>query len=255
MKKKLFIVIILSLSTATLFAQGMVGVNTIHPQHVLHVDGAKDNASATEADALKLQNDVVVTSEGRVGIGTVNPRYMLELYTPGNSPVFPNISLNTPDKTSGDRASTLRLLAGNGFGRIWSPESVAIMIDTDNNSENESFRITSNVSGLMGPPVDMPLFIVKENGNTGINTNNPTEKFHVKDGNVRIENINNNTSTSSADKVVVADATGVLKTKNANVFTNLPTYTSDAAADADTRLPSGGLYKLSTAGRQVFVKP
>ena len=38
------------------------------------------------------------------------------------------------------------------------------------------------------------------------------------------------------------------------VMNDLPSYVDDAAADADTNLPSGGLYKLNS-GRQVFQKP
>lgn len=37
-------------------------------------------------------------------------------------------------------------------------------------------------------------------------------------------------------------------------LTNLPVYANDAAADADTKLPSGALYRLSS-GRAVYQKP
>ncbi|MFN0255639.1 beta strand repeat-containing protein [Pedobacter ureilyticus] len=51
-------------------------------------------------------------------------------------------------------------------------------------------------------------------GNVGIAANVPTEKLDIGQGNVRIRDINSNTGAAS-DKVVVADATGVLKTVSA----------------------------------------
>ena len=41
---------------------------------------------------------------------------------------------------------------------------------------------------------------------------------------------------------------------NCAIVLNVPTYADDASADADTNLPSGGLYKL-TGNRTLFVKP
>lgn len=53
------------------FAQ--VGVNTVKPQGVFHVDGAKDNPATAEPDAAQQSNDFVVKNDGTVGIGTTAP--------------------------------------------------------------------------------------------------------------------------------------------------------------------------------------
>ncbi|MGM5630539.1 hypothetical protein O2K51_06505 [Apibacter raozihei] len=52
---------------------GQVGVNTLNPQAVLHIDGAKDNPTADVPTAVQQSNDFVVTSAGSVGIGTMTP--------------------------------------------------------------------------------------------------------------------------------------------------------------------------------------
>jgi hypothetical protein len=49
-------------------------------------------------------------------------------------------------------------------------------------------------------------------GHVGIGTTNPSEKLDIVAGNVRIRNINTKIGSSDTDRVVVADATGVLKT-------------------------------------------
>ncbi len=55
--------------------------------------------------------------------------------------------------------------------------------------------------------------------NTGIGTVTPTERLDVGVGNVRIRDINTIAGIGGTDKVVVADATGVLKTLNQGVYT------------------------------------
>ncbi|MFP3599494.1 hypothetical protein [Chryseobacterium sp. SIMBA_029] len=46
----------------------------------------------------------------------------------------------------------------------------------------------------------------------GTSATTPTEKLDVTSGNLRVRDINTNSSTNNADRVVVADANGVLKT-------------------------------------------
>ncbi|MDH6254418.1 hypothetical protein M2347_004145 [Chryseobacterium sp. H1D6B] len=61
-------------------------------------------------------------------------------------------------------------------------------------------------------------FAVTNTGNVGIGTTTPTEKLDVGTGNARIRNINTNIGVGGTDRVVVADATGVLKTINFNSY-------------------------------------
>ncbi|MCW3161048.1 hypothetical protein [Chryseobacterium oryctis] len=55
-------------------------------------------------------------------------------------------------------------------------------------------------------------FVVTNTANLGIGTTTPTEKLDIATGNARIRNINSNVGVGGSDRVVVADADGVLKT-------------------------------------------
>ncbi|RKT01656.1 hypothetical protein [Chryseobacterium defluvii] len=55
-------------------------------------------------------------------------------------------------------------------------------------------------------------FSVTNTGQVGIGTTAPTEKLDVSTGNVRVRDINSNIGVGGTDRVVVADANGVLKT-------------------------------------------
>lgn len=55
-------------------------------------------------------------------------------------------------------------------------------------------------------------FSVTSSSNVGIGTITPSERLDIASGNVRIRDINSNVGVGGADRVVVADATGVLKT-------------------------------------------
>jgi len=61
-------------------------------------------------------------------------------------------------------------------------------------------------------------FVVTSVGNVGIGTTNPTDKLDIASGNARIRNINSNIGVGGTDRVVVADANGVLKTINFNSY-------------------------------------
>ena len=54
--------------------------------------------------------------------------------------------------------------------------------------------------------------VYAQNQNVGINTTQPTETLDIN-GNIRVRNVNNQTTTSVTDKILVADANGVLKVK------------------------------------------
>ncbi|MEY8760465.1 hypothetical protein [Chryseobacterium tongliaoense] len=55
-------------------------------------------------------------------------------------------------------------------------------------------------------------FVVTNSGQVGIGTTSPTDKLDVSSGNARIRTINSNIGTGGVDRVVVADANGILKT-------------------------------------------
>ncbi|MDP9962059.1 hypothetical protein [Chryseobacterium lathyri] len=54
--------------------------------------------------------------------------------------------------------------------------------------------------------------VVTNSGQIGIGTISPTEKLDISSGNARIRAINSNIGTGGVDRIVVADANGVLKT-------------------------------------------
>ncbi|MET3536179.1 hypothetical protein [Chryseobacterium limigenitum] len=60
--------------------------------------------------------------------------------------------------------------------------------------------------------------VVTSTGSLGLATISPTEKLDVASGNVRIRDINTNIGVGGSDRVVVADATGILKTINFNAY-------------------------------------
>lgn len=60
--------------------------------------------------------------------------------------------------------------------------------------------------------------VITSAGNLGIATISPTEKLDIASGNARIRGINANIGIGGTDRVVVADATGVLKTINFNAY-------------------------------------
>lgn len=71
-------------STPLLFAQvGNVGVNTINPQQILHIDGASTvattNPSAGMITPLQASDDVVIDTYGNLGIGRIDPVTKLDI--------------------------------------------------------------------------------------------------------------------------------------------------------------------------------
>lgn len=74
---KLYIIILLQLFSLSLFAQ--VGIGTVRPQGILHVDARKDNPTESSPNLTQQKNDVIVTNDGNVGIGTTTPTAKLEV--------------------------------------------------------------------------------------------------------------------------------------------------------------------------------
>lgn len=59
-------------------SSAQVGVNTIYPLGVFHVDGAGDNTSATPTEVMQL-NDFLIDSQGRIGVGLTTPTHRLHM--------------------------------------------------------------------------------------------------------------------------------------------------------------------------------
>ncbi|SIQ45576.1 hypothetical protein SAMN05880573_105214 [Chryseobacterium sp. RU33C] len=91
--------IILPITLLFLFgkAHAQVGINTVNPQGVFNVDGAKDNPSAGVPSAVQQANDFVVTSSGSVGIGTIAPdsSAKIDISASNKGALLPRVALNS----------------------------------------------------------------------------------------------------------------------------------------------------------------
>lgn len=83
-------------------------------------------------------------------------------------------------------------------------------------------------------------------GATGIGIETPEEMLHVAEGNIRVDKINTNTGVVT-DKIVVADASGVLKTVNATMpkFFYMPSVIMPTAEDQVPGM-AGATYNAGT---------
>ncbi|MEI7488588.1 MAG: fibrinogen-like YCDxxxxGGGW domain-containing protein [Chryseobacterium sp.] len=91
------------------FAQ--VGVNTINPQGIFHVDGAKDNPTTGIPTSAQQINDVIVTSTGSIGSGTTSPTNKLHIKAATNPVRFEGL-------VSGSKASDSLLTVEPATGVI-----------------------------------------------------------------------------------------------------------------------------------------
>lgn len=113
MKKVLFTYILFCF-TWGLSAQ--VGVNTLNPQRLLHIDGASSaattNPAAGAVSAAQAVDDVVFNTFGNVGVGHLSPAAKLDIKSPITSK-----ALRIKDGTQGN----LRALTSNANGTgAWS---------------------------------------------------------------------------------------------------------------------------------------
>ncbi|MGO3708392.1 MAG: hypothetical protein ACTJGD_11925 [Mesonia hippocampi] len=83
-------------------------------------------------------------------------------------------------------------------------------------------------------------------GATGIGTEAPEEMLHVAEGNIRVDKINENIGAET-NKIVVADANGVLKTVNATMpkFFYMPSVIMPTAEDQVPGM-AGATYNAGT---------
>lgn len=163
-----------------------------------------DQATNTEA-TLNTQN---IYTMGNVGVKT--------------DEVPANVSLET--KTDLDYGLALRtsgtdgyvdfrhnIISANDFSHVGD---IGILFSTDDDfgtDANNGMYIMPYRSISSGEPFGMKIM---ENGKVGISAKEPSETLDVGTGNVRVRDINTNTSTNPTDKYVVADADGVLKVTN-----------------------------------------
>lgn len=78
--RKCFLLIISLLSIG--FSRAQVGINTLYPQGIFHLDAKGDTGST----GTNFSDDVVVTAKGNVGIGTLSPSTKLQVNTSDGKP-------------------------------------------------------------------------------------------------------------------------------------------------------------------------
>ena len=71
------------LFTAAQAQTGVIGINTLNPQGVLHIDGASSlettNPSSGSISATQAADDVLIDASGRIGIGLLEPETQIDI--------------------------------------------------------------------------------------------------------------------------------------------------------------------------------
>lgn len=218
MKQKILFTAMLLLTAATLMAQGKVGVNTINPQAVLHVDGAKDNPATGTPTETQALNDLVVTQFGRMGIGTTAPRAGLDIIGKGGIILSPD----NPTSASSGRITMANSDEPANFDREFIITGTSA---TATEAQRTSVFIGPSAAGALREMgrVQIAGANVDVFGNLGVGVAMPAEKLEVN-GKIKAANV---------------------------IFTGIPTYTNDAAAGTGG-LVQGDMYK--TAAGVLMIK-
>ncbi|MDR6516075.1 hypothetical protein [Chryseobacterium camelliae] len=118
MRKNILWIVLMVSSNAV---SGQMGINTVNPQGVLHVDGQKDNPiSGNTFTAAQQENDVVITASGTLGAGTISPAVKVDARNQGNGAVgFGNTSLSAAAADEGAVKYSNGLQYSNG--NEWIP--------------------------------------------------------------------------------------------------------------------------------------
>jgi hypothetical protein len=60
-------------------AQTGIGINTLNPQGILHIDGTGNNPASGSVSPAEAEDDVIIDPSGRVGIGLPNPATRVDI--------------------------------------------------------------------------------------------------------------------------------------------------------------------------------
>lgn len=177
-----------------------------------------------------LQSNILGTENIAIG------RSALSAYKAPNNDFSGNIAIG-PRSLGVFETGYTNIAIGNGSGSGLITGSNNIFIG------NDTFAILGTT---VSNQLNFNNWIFGDNGNIsiGLGTGLPVEKFEVATGNVRIRDINTVVGTST-DKIVVADANGILKTLKATDFdfSSLPIFDSNVAASS---VATGHLYQTTT---------
>ncbi|PTT25921.1 hypothetical protein DBR28_17925 [Chryseobacterium sp. HMWF028] len=115
------------------FGQTGVGINTVNPQGVLNVDGAKDNPATGAPTAAQQLNDFTVTNTGNVGVGKTVPMEKID--------VVGNVQFSGTLKPNGNAGTSGQVLTSQGTASppTWVSSSIVPVIATVKSTEAMSF--------------------------------------------------------------------------------------------------------------------
>lgn len=99
-----------------------VGINTVNPQAILHIDGARNNETTGSVAPANQVDDVVVNSNGFVGIGLNAPTTSLDIKTLG-TPAAPISGIKIQDGAQNENYVITSDVNGNG---LWKPVALTL---------------------------------------------------------------------------------------------------------------------------------
>jgi hypothetical protein len=150
-----------------------------------------------------------------------------------------------------------------------SPQNLQEVLAVDNETAGYDISVVHNESGV-GNKIRFTGEVWYTELFRDIDSGGPSEDFKIRNSRVGSDSMTSNLiieSDGSGSSLTISNSgdgtfaelelnvAGInLNTNGSVIINSIPSYADDAAADADTTLLSGGLYKLN-AGRAVYQKP
>lgn len=183
--KKRITLIPLMISLYAYSQTGQVGINTMNPQAIFHVDGARDNPKTGVPSSTQQLNDFVVSSSGNVGIGDNFP----------NSPLaFANVF--------GRKISVFSAAANNHQYNGFGVESNAFINQVNATNSNFLWRSGNGVAASNN------LMALTGTGRLGLGTITPANMLTVNGGKFQYLD-----GTQANTLVLTSDSNGVASWK------------------------------------------
>lgn len=160
-----------------------------------------------------------------------------------------SVAIYGADKNADNRRTALSIQSfADGGAQLYAYEGATLMEIGTNITQNAAPIIfTTSAGGFVNGSEKMR---ITGTGEVGIVTTNPTEKLDVGEGNLRVREINTNVGATT-DRIVVADANGVLKTIAPSTTAAIRTETANYAAVATDET----ILVNATAGTVVVTLP
>jgi|UPI000689FAD4 hypothetical protein len=124
MKKNLLLPVCL---ISVFWAKSQVGINTMNPQGIFHIDAGKDNPLTGAPNVSQQLNDFIVTSTGNIGVGTAIPSAKMEI----NSGIANASGLRFTNLTSATPISAGQTIGVDANGNVVTlPNPTAVGVTT-----------------------------------------------------------------------------------------------------------------------------